>query len=180
MVARFREELRYYGDLARFANAYKTLEDPLGLGMPKVVIAESRGSANMKAIRALLDLEEHEEIPAWAGAGPSRRTGASRLPQPSEVVRMLLALAERTLSSPVIRTDLGWEAPENEARRVHAREQKKENDQWEIKRKKLSADGVRCKSAAATKAHQELVSVFETARCAILTVSPFRRPKSTQ
>jgi hypothetical protein len=71
---------------------------------------------------------------------------------------MLLALAERTLSSPAVRTDLVWEAPENEARRVHAREQKKENDQWEIKSKKMGADGVRCKTAAATKAHKELVS----------------------
>jgi hypothetical protein len=73
---------------------------------------------------------------------------------------MLLALAERTLSSPAVRTDLVWEAPENEARRVHAREQKKENDQWEIKSKKMGADGVRCKTAAATKAHKELVSCW--------------------
>jgi hypothetical protein len=178
VVTRFREELRYYGDLARFANAYKTLEIPLGLRMPKAVLAESRGSANMKAVRALLDLEEHEEVPIWAAAGPSRRTGASRLPQSSEVVRMLLAFAEKTLSSPAIRTDLVWEAPENEARRVHAREQKKENDQWETKRKKLSTDGVRCKSAAATKAHQEVVSHPVSWRT-LLTKRLLRRPKNT-
>lgn len=125
--------------------------------MPSAVIPAARGAANAQAIRALLDLDSDASPPAWADAGPSRRLAASRVPQQHEVVRMLLALAERTLSTPSIRTDLAWEAPENEARRVHLRVQK-ENDRWELRKKKLAEERIVCKTAAATKANKEEVS----------------------
>lgn len=159
IVEQYREELRYFADLARFANAFKNLTGPLDLKLPSAIIPAARGTANAQAIRALLDLDDDTSPPAWADVGPSRRTGASRLPQPEEVVRMLLALAERTLSTPAIRADLAWEAPENEARREHLRAHKKENERWEVCKKKLAEARVLCKSAAATKANKEEVSL---------------------
>ena len=71
---------------------------------------------------------------------------------------MLLALAERTLSTPAIRADLVWEAPENEARRVHAREIKKENEEWARIKKNLMAAALHCKTPAASKLNREKVS----------------------
>jgi hypothetical protein len=71
---------------------------------------------------------------------------------------MLLGLAERTLSTPAIRADLVWEAPENEARRQHAREIKAEMENWAKIKKNLMAAALHCKTAAATKANKEKVS----------------------
>ena len=71
---------------------------------------------------------------------------------------MLLAFAERTFSTPALRADLVWEAPENEARRVHARELKKENEDWAKVKKGLMTAALQAKSAAATKANKEKVS----------------------
>lgn len=71
---------------------------------------------------------------------------------------MLLAFAERTLSTPALRADLVWEAPENEARRVHARELKKENAEWAKVKKGLMAAALQAKTAAATKSNKEQVS----------------------
>lgn len=158
ILEQHREELRYFADLARFTNAFKNLTEPLGLVMPSAVVPAARGAANAQAIRALLDLDDDASPPAWADVGPSRRTAASRLPQPNEVVRMLLALAERTLSTPAIRSDLAWEAPENEARRVNLRQLKKETERWDARKKKLAEARVLCKTAAATKANKEEVS----------------------
>lgn len=70
---------------------------------------------------------------------------------------MLLSMAERTLSTRQIRSDLDWAAPENEARRVHAREQKKANEAWEAKKKKLAEGRLQSSTAAATKANKEMV-----------------------
>jgi hypothetical protein len=72
---------------------------------------------------------------------------------------MLLAFAERTLSIPALRADLVWEAPENEARRVHARELKKENEDWAKVKKSLMAAALQAKTAAATKTNKEKVSL---------------------
>lgn len=72
---------------------------------------------------------------------------------------MLLSMAERTLATSQIRADLEWAAPENEARRVHAREQKKANDSWEAKKKKLIEARVQCSTPAQTKANKETVRI---------------------
>ena len=89
--------------------------------------------------------------------GPSRRVGASRVPQPYEVVRMLLAFAERTLSTAKLRADIESTSGESEERRRHASALKRENTAWEGARKKLTEARVRCNSAAETKANKELV-----------------------
>lgn len=183
MVNQHREELRYYADLARVATAFKNLTEPLGLKMPSAVVPAARGNANAQAIRALLDLDDDASPPAWADVGPSRRTAASRLPQPNEVIRMLLALADRALSTLAIRIDLGWEAPENEARRVHLRQLKKENDRWDVRKKKLAEARVLCKSAAATKANKEEVGtcLYDRSwrKLTLTTFSSRRRTRST-
>jgi hypothetical protein len=167
--------LRYYADLARFANAYKQLEEPLDLELPKVVLPTTSGAANATAVRNLLGLQADEALPAWAGEAPARRTAASRLPSNHEVIRMLLAFAERTLSTPAIRADLVWEAPENEARRVHAREIKKENEEWARIKKNLMAAALHCKTPAATKLNREKVSFGPC-----LTVLTFQITKATK
>ena len=96
----------------------------------------------------------HEDLLSFAG--PSRR-GASRIPQPSEVVKMLLALAERTLSVPKIRAELDSTSGEADLRRRHASALKSENKKWEEQEKKLASARVQCRSAAETKANKELV-----------------------
>jgi hypothetical protein len=160
IVDKYREELRYFADLARFANAYKHLEEPLNLRLPKTILPLTSGQANATAVRNLLGLPANESLPEWAiDAGPARRTAASRLPSHHEVIRMLLAFAERTLSTPALRADLVWEAPENEARRVHARELKKENEDWAKVKKGLMAAALQAKTAAATKTNKEKVSL---------------------
>jgi hypothetical protein len=153
-----REELRYYADLARFASIYNSLSEPLGLRLPQPIV-NRRTDANTSALRAILDLPEDQPTPSWAlESGPSRRTGASRVPQPAEVVRMLLAFAERTLGTNKIKSDLESTARETEHRRRHAIATKAENNAWEAKKKKLAAARVQCRSAAETKANKELVS----------------------
>ncbi|WVW84100.1 hypothetical protein I302_106129 [Kwoniella bestiolae CBS 10118] len=152
-----REELRYYADLARFQSMYNMLSEPLNLKLPPPIVDE-RLEANNSALRAILDLGEDQATPAWATeltAGPSRRTAASRIPPPAEVVRMLLAFAERTLSSPKIRADMEYFVPENEIRRKHASAIKKETSMMETRKKKLNEARLKCKTAAETKAHKE-------------------------
>ncbi|WWC62148.1 uncharacterized protein I303_104740 [Kwoniella dejecticola CBS 10117] len=152
-----REELRYYADLARFQAIYNMLAEPLDLRSPPLVI-DHRAEANNSALRAILDLDENQPPPAWAAeytAGPSRRTGASRIPPATEVIRMLLAFADRTLSTPKIRGDTESFVPENDMRRKHASAIKKETLTMEAKKKKLNEARLKCKTAADTKANKE-------------------------
>jgi hypothetical protein len=90
--------------------------------------------------------------------GMSRRIGSSRTPQPAEIVSMLLAFADRTVSTPDIRSDLDSTTAETEARRQHAAELKKENTAWDEMKKKLGDARIQCKSAIDTKANKDLVS----------------------
>lgn len=138
----YREELRYYADLARFAVIFKDIEEPLGLKRHLVPKRDDVGSI----------LVGDELIP-WAA--PTRR-GASRVPLPEEVVDMLLALAERTLWTRVIRAELD-NSSEVEARKQHAVVTKAVNAEWEEKKKKLAAERVVCKTAAQTKSNQAKV-----------------------
>lgn len=163
-MEKHREELRYYADLARFASKFTVLSSPLGLRLsPAVVLKDRRADVNAAAVRALLDLDNDQPAPSWAsdlGAGPSRRVGASRIPQPSEIVRMLLAFAERTLVTPKLRAELdstSGEFEERRRRRRHASATKKLFTHWEAKKKKLAEARVQCKTAAETKANKELV-----------------------
>ncbi|WVQ67296.1 uncharacterized protein L199_005491 [Kwoniella botswanensis] len=152
-----REELRYYADLARFQSMYNMVSEPLDLRLPPPIVDE-RLEANNSALRAILDLGDDQPPPAWATeltAGPSRRTAASRIPPPAEVVRMLIAFAERTLSTPKIRSDMEYFVPENDMRRKHASAIKKEMNTMESKKKKLNEARLKCKTAADTKAHRE-------------------------
>lgn len=160
MIERHREELRYYADLARFANMFNALSKHLGLRLPPTVVTNNRRTdANASAIRALLDLDNDQVASAWATdvTGPSRRVGASRIPLPFEVVRMLLALADRTLSTAKVRAEIDSTSGEGEERRRHANGTKKEFTAWEARKKKLAEARVRCKSAAETKANKEIV-----------------------
>ncbi|WVR06898.1 hypothetical protein IAU60_003934 [Kwoniella sp. DSM 27419] len=152
-----REELRYYADVARFAAIYQILEKPLDLRLPPPIV-DTRTEANNAALRALLDLDEDQPAPAWAtdlSAGPSRRTGASRSPPSSEVTRMLLALAERTLAAPRIKKELDDPPSEYLMQRAMNAERKKEIDAWFPRKKKMEEGLVRCSTAAATKQLQE-------------------------
>ena len=152
-----REELRYYADLAIFATIYSSLKQPLSLRLPAEPDSVDRKMANASAIRALLDIGADGTPPPWADPGPSRRTGASRIPQPSEVVRMLLAFLERCLPTPRLRSEVEQTAGENEDRREHARGIKRAATSWESQKKRLAEARVRCKSAAETKANKEQV-----------------------
>ncbi|ORY32872.1 hypothetical protein BCR39DRAFT_464322, partial [Naematelia encephala] len=155
-LMRHRDELKYYADLARFATIFNSLVEPLNLRLP-IVIEPPQRDTNESAIRTLLDLPDDEPVPAWAAdSGPSRRTGASRLPQPADVIRMLLALAERTLETPAIKVDIDITAGESEVRRKYADAVKRAVASWEPRRKKLSEMRIRCKTAAETKANKEL------------------------
>ena len=133
-----REELRYYADLARFNTIYANLEEPLDLQLP-------RSTAHDDLDPVELDVS-------------SRRAGASRLPSPAQVVRMLLAFAERTLSTPIIRSDLDSQTEENAMRRQHLSATKRENTAWDIKKKKLEEARGKSKSAADTKLTKQTVS----------------------
>ncbi|WVF71335.1 hypothetical protein IAT40_006138 [Kwoniella sp. CBS 6097] len=137
-----REELRYYADLARFAAIYNLLAQPLALKLPSPVV-DHRNDANNAALRAILDLGDGQEAPAWASeltAGPSKRTGASRIPPSSEVIRMLIAFAERTFLTPKIRAEAESIMSEAEIRRITVEGRKTENAKWLPERAKLQLD----------------------------------------
>ncbi|KAK8864575.1 hypothetical protein IAR55_001825 [Kwoniella newhampshirensis] len=159
MMFNLREELRYYADLARFAAIFNIISEPLRLRLPPPIV-DTRAQTNDSALRALLDLDENQPSPAWAAelsAGPSRRVGASRIPQPAEVVRMLLALAERTLATPKIRYEMEMFSLEYKERMKQYNEVKGHTAVFEAKKKKLAEARVRCKSAAETKANKEML-----------------------
>ncbi|GMK55244.1 hypothetical protein CspeluHIS016_0203000 [Cutaneotrichosporon spelunceum] len=151
-----REEMRY-ADLARFAAIYQQAADILELKMPRDP-AEAARERNEKAMRALLDLGVDDEAPAWAmETGSSTRRGASRLPAPSEVVRMLLALVEHVMHLDIVRyqMDLNVGYSVGDEIRKMSTEQKEEAKRWDAEKKKLNAARVRAKSAADTKAARE-------------------------
>ncbi|OXG19615.1 hypothetical protein C366_02470 [Cryptococcus neoformans Tu401-1] len=149
----FREELRYYADVPRFASIFQSLTEPLGLELPPAPF-DGRAQANEAALRSLFDLGDDQPAPAWATelSVPSRR-GASRMPQPSEVVRMLLALVERTLTTPKIKNSMESFAFETQVRKEHANLLKKEQTAWEKRKQKLQEERLLCKTAAETKAN---------------------------
>ncbi|WVQ74006.1 hypothetical protein IAR50_003587 [Cryptococcus sp. DSM 104548] len=149
----FREELRYYADLVRFAAIFDLLSEPLHLRLPIAPI-DHRSQTDEAGLRSLFDLDENSPAPAWATefAAPSRR-GASKVPQPAEVVRMLLSLAERALTTPKMRGNIENFTVETKARREHANATKKEITTWEERKKKLSEERLKCKTAGETKAN---------------------------
>ncbi|EIW70475.1 hypothetical protein TREMEDRAFT_28462 [Tremella mesenterica DSM 1558] len=153
VLIRLREELRYYADLARFSSVITSLTLPLGLRLPPA--PEDRRSMHVSAVRQLLNLEKDESPPSWSDVGPSRRVGTSRIPQPTEVVRMLIALSERCLQTPILRANVEQFSKENEDRRKHASLMKKEMINWETTKRKLTEARVRCQTAAETKANKE-------------------------
>jgi hypothetical protein len=162
-IVRYREEIRYYADLARFSVIINDLLKPLKLRLPPSIASQDRrANANNAAMRSLLDLEDDQVAPTWAteSSGPSRRTAASRIPLPWEVVRMLLALADCALPMAKIRAEVDRTTLENEVKRKAASDLKKETTRWEAKSKKLGEARVRCKSAAETRANKDAVSVF--------------------
>ncbi|WWC89136.1 uncharacterized protein L201_004054 [Kwoniella dendrophila CBS 6074] len=150
-----REELRYYADLARFQGIYNLLSEPLSLKLPPPII-DHRAEANNTALREILDLSDNQPSPTWATeSGPLKRTGASRIPQPYEIIRMLLGLAERTLTTPKIKNDMEYLVPENDFRRKHNSAIKKELLDIESKKKKLNETILKSKSPAETKTNKE-------------------------
>lgn len=149
--------MRYYADLVRFAAIFNALKGPLRFRLPRAAVGPTREN-NESQVRALLDLDPNEPTPAWAiDAGPSRRA-ASKVPQPAEVVRMLLAMADRAALTPVVRDEMESTAGESEARRVHAAATKKANSEWDTKKKKLGEERVVCKTATETKNNKTKVS----------------------
>ncbi|OCF32967.1 hypothetical protein I316_05305 [Kwoniella heveanensis BCC8398] len=142
LLFNFREELRYYADLARFAAIYNSLAEPLALKLPSPIV-DPKTDANNAALRAILDLGDDQEAPAWAAdltAGPSKRTAASRIPPSTEVIRMLIAFAERTLSTPKIRAEAESLMSETEIRRLTTEGMKAENAKWLPQKAKLQLD----------------------------------------
>ncbi|WVQ99531.1 hypothetical protein IAU59_006667 [Kwoniella sp. CBS 9459] len=142
LMYNLREELRYYADLARFAAIYDLLAESLNLKLPLPII-DHKTDANNAALRAILDLGDDQEAPAWAAeltAGPSKRTAASRIPPATEVIRMLIAFAERTLSTPKIRAEAESMMSEAEIRRITVEGRKAENAKWLPERAKLQLD----------------------------------------
>lgn len=81
------------------------------------------------------------------------------MPQPSEVVRMLLALVERTLTTPKIKNNMEVFALETQVRKEHANLLKKEQTAWENQKQKLQDERLLCKTAAETKANVSQVSL---------------------
>lgn len=150
-----REGLRCYADLARFANTFRSLRKPLGLKMPLSAVPATGAASNGQAGLETLEPDDADETDA---VRTRRSAAAGPIPTQYEVVRMLLALDDRTLSTPLIRKDLAWEAPENEARRVHTRVVKKENERWEDVKKKLAEARVELKSPP-LKANKDEVSL---------------------
>ena len=114
-------------------------------------------AAATQAVREMLELDEDSEE---MKVRTTRRTAASGpIPPQYEVVRMLLALADRTLLNPRIRRDLTWEAPENEARRVYARQVKKGHERFDKIKKRLQGAKVGLNDVAAIKANEDEVSL---------------------
>ncbi|ODO06462.1 hypothetical protein L198_01694 [Cryptococcus wingfieldii CBS 7118] len=149
----FREELRYYADLVRFAAIFNLLSEPLNLRLPVAPI-DRRAQNDEAGLRNLFDLDENSPAPAWTTgfAAPSRR-GASKVPEPAEVVKMLLSLAERALTTPKMRGNIENFTVETKARREHGNTTKKEVNAWEERKKKLSEERIKCKTAGETKAN---------------------------
>ena len=130
-MSQYREELRYYGDLARFATIFDILSASLGLKLPRSTNVPSSYPIELDAA--------------------SRRTGASRLPFPALVIRMLLAIAQRALETPIIRIDLDSQVEENALRRQQLSAVSREMKSWESKKKKLEEARAKSKSGTATK-----------------------------
>jgi hypothetical protein len=144
--------LRYYADLARFATIYNTLTPILGLRRPiRIHRPNRRLDEDTDDLRAAFIDNSLDGTPLEAGL---TRRGASRVPQPAEVIQILLAIADRTLQLPVIRNELESTSGELEARRQHAIEQRAENTGWESRKKALGDARVQCKTAADTKANK--------------------------
>ena len=117
----------------------------------------TEAAAHTQAVREMLELEEDSEE---MEVRTTRRSAAlGPIPPQYEVVRMLLALADRTLLTPRIRRDLTWEAPENEARRVYARSVKKGHERFDKIKKRLRDAKVGLKDVAAIKANEGEVSL---------------------
>jgi len=158
MVSDKREEMRHYADLARFAQVYKEIAGPLNLKMLEV---ESVKDRNDRAMRALLDLGANDPAPTWAlETGPSRRAAASRLPSASEVVRMLIAMADHVIHLDAVRSTMDPAVGNtyNDFLRKISQYNKEENARWETVKKGIMAERVRCKSAEQTKANKAKVS----------------------
>jgi hypothetical protein len=102
-------------------------------------------------MRALLDLGDDEAVPGWTDAAPSRRAAASRVPQPSEVVRMIIALINSAIHSPRIRAEMDPGVFDFEARQRNFKQLKEEKGRWDGEKKKLGQERVLAKSAAQTK-----------------------------
>lgn len=154
-----REELRQYADLARVAQVYHAIAEDLQLQLPTDPYKEAK-ERNDRAMRALLDIGEGESTPAWAtDNAPTRRTAASRLPSPAEVVRMIIALINYTMELEAVRQDMeqAYHFSIGDVLRTMYQAQKAEGARWEEEKKKLNAARVRAKSAAETKKAKEKV-----------------------
>ncbi|KAL1411450.1 hypothetical protein Q8F55_002406 [Vanrija albida] len=152
LVQNSREELRYYADLARFSTIFNNLSDVLELELPPA--PETAQERNDRAMRALLDLGEDEAVPGWTEAAPSRRTAASRVPQASEVVRMIIAFINSAIHSPRIRAEMDPGVFDFEARQRNFKQLKEEKSRWDEEKKKLGQERVLSKSAAQTKVNR--------------------------
>lgn len=166
-IDELREELRY-ADLARFAQIYNEVAEMLGLKMPPDPTQQAK-ERNERAMRAILDLGADEPAPSWAieAGGSSSRRGASRIPPPSEIVRMLLALADHVMRL----EDVKWHMDPmvlysaGDAARQQSNEIKAENKRWDAEKAKLNAARVRCKNAAETKAAKAKVGHASSSNC---------------
>jgi hypothetical protein len=160
MISDKREELRHYADLARFAQVYKEIAEPLGL---KMLPAESVNDRNNRAVRALLNLGDDEVAPSWAlESGPSRRAAASRLPSSSEVARMLIAISDYIIYLDALRSTMDPSIGNTYHEHVKKNMQynREENARWEAEKKAIMAARVRCKSAEQMKASKARVRFF--------------------
>nr|ODN80163.1 hypothetical protein L203_05971 [Cryptococcus depauperatus CBS 7841] len=152
MLFNLREELRYYADLSRFASIFHALSEPLHLTFPPE-LPNLHSQTDNATLRELFGLDNTQVASAWSFELPgSSRRSASRTPQPSEIVRMLLALAVRTLSTPKIRGDMELFSDEINAKKQHAAETKRENLDWDKKKQELLNAKLLCKTAAQKKA----------------------------
>lgn len=155
LLVQHREELRYYGDISRFADTFERLSGPLDLRKHYASIQSVESVAGTQSARVPSELDADIEE---TNVRQTRRSAASgKAASQYEVVRMLLALASRTLSTPKIRKDLGWEAPENEARRVHTRQLKKEDERWGGITKTLGQPKLLAAGGVATSNHKHEV-----------------------
>jgi hypothetical protein len=138
---KYREEIRYYADLTRFATIFTLLTEPLDLLI----------------------------------SSPDQSVTSIRSPQPDEVIRMLLALAERTLQTPLIRADIESTAGDVAVRRQHAKDLKAEGVAWEKERRRLSAAGLQAKTPTEGRQNKEEVKRAQREhelRVALLNVRP--------